>query len=371
MGFRRTSVLTQAEPRARAQSRTLVLIPELEDLICAFDPNYKTSVRRLLYSSPRVADLARVFPAALHVIASRQAPQSRRKRALDLVEKGAQLKDVANALQLPLWMRRLPAGAFRGPLPPLASGDGFSRRIVNHLPRPGSDAAFWLRSVSFAQQAADDAFALWLAQQPLFRDDGDPQRLFGLLAAYSWFSAHEKTRANSLISVRWRPEIALETAVCSAKSWLNRLRLIMQLSEGVIADPWLVPSEVDGFTFEPLMASASLLSEAHAMQNCADQYAERLARDKCRLFSVKRRGQRLATLEIGPHPREASVLAITQLKARHNLPASMEIWRAAYAWLASQSELRRPYGSAAPRAATARRQLDKSFGALSRGNQGG
>ena len=51
-------------------------------------------------------------------------------------------------------------------------------------------------------------------------------------------------------------------------------------------------------------------------------------------------------------PREAGVLAISQLKARHNMPAAIEVWQAAHAWLASQKELRRP-----PRSAT-RRPID-------------
>jgi hypothetical protein len=84
------------------------------------------------------------------------------------------------------------------------------------------------------------------------------------------------------------------------------------------------------------------------MQNCADQYADRLARDKCRLFSIRRRGQRLATLEIGPHPREAGVLAISQLKARHNLPANAEVWQAAHTWLGTQKDIRRPTTGAPP-----------------------
>jgi hypothetical protein len=77
------------------------------------------------------------------------------------------------------------------------------------------------------------------------------------------------------------------------------------------------------------------------MQNCTDQYADRLARDKCRLFSVRRRGVRIATLEIGPHARETGVLAINQLKARHNMPASAEIWQAAHTWLGTQKDLKR------------------------------
>jgi hypothetical protein len=115
----------------------------------------------------------------------------------------------------------------------------------------------------------------------------------------------------------------------------------MQLEQGTISDTWLQPGEALGFTFVPLVEQSEILEEAQAMQNCADQYADRLAREKCRLFSVRRAGSRIATLEIGPHPRETGVLAITQLKARHNMPASVDVWQAAHAWLAEQTGLKR------------------------------
>ncbi len=35
------------------------------------------------------------------------------------------------------------------------------------------------------------------------------------------------------------------------------------------------------------------------------------------------------------------MLTITQLKARHNMPAPSEVWQGAYAWLAGQRDLRR------------------------------
>jgi hypothetical protein len=136
--------------------------------------------------------------------------------------------------------------------------------------------------------------------------------------------------------------MAFDTAVCAAKSWLNRMRLVLQLRAGAVTDPWLEPGEANGLAFSPLLEQGDILGEAHAMQNCADQYADRIARDKCRLYSIRRRGVRVATLEIGPHPREAGVLAISQLKARHNMPAAAEIWQAAHAWLATQKDLKRP-----------------------------
>ena len=319
----------------------VALSDEIEALIRRFNADSRRSVRRLLYSSPRLADLASVFPGAIHALATRRGTATRRRRALELVEEGAQLKEVARALDLPLWLRRLPPDAFAGPLPVLPASEMFARRIVNQLPSTTAESAFWLASVAFASNACNEYFALWLAGQPVFTDSGEPERLFGVLAAYAWFSGADGTRAHSLIVVPWRPEMAFDTAVCAAKSWLNRIRLTLQLRDGAIADTWLVPGDAAGFTFVPLVDQGEILAEAHAMQNCADQYADRLARDKCRLFSVRRKGTRIATLEIGPHSRETGVLAINQLKARHNMPAPADVWQGAHAWLSQQKDLRR------------------------------
>ncbi|MGE0022288.1 MAG: hypothetical protein AB7S70_01500 [Hyphomicrobium sp.] len=343
--------------RSKALACTDSAFPEgtardVEKLINRFDSNHRSAVRRLISSSPRLADLAIAFPGALYALASRHGPPRRRQKALALVNAGAPLKDVASNLDVPLWLRRLPPEAFAGRLDGVPKSELFARRIANHLPTSAENSAFWLSSVIFGALACDDYFALWLAQQSIFMEAGEPARLFGLLAAYAWFSNADLARARGLIVVPWRPEMALDTAVCAAKSWLNRMRLVLQLREGVIADAWLAGGEVRGFSFVPLLEHEALLAEAHAMQNCADQYADRLARDKCRLFSVRRRGVRVATLEIGPHPREAGVLAIAQLKSRHNLPASAEIWQGVHTWMGSQKDLKRASSGA---------QLDRTF----------
>lgn len=314
---------------------------DIDKLVNRFDISRRAGVRRLVALSPRLYDLATAFPGALYVLAGRQGTQRRRQKALSLVTEGAPLREVASTLDLPLWLRRLPPEAFSGSLQMLPKSDIFARRIANHLPTSAENSAFWLNSVIFGARACDDYFALWLAQQAIFVEPGDPEKLFGLLATYAWFSNADLARARGLIVVPWRPEMALDTAVCAAKSWLNRMRLVLQLRRGVLSDPWLEPGEARGFSFVPLLDHETILAEAHAMQNCADQYADRLARDKCRLFSIRRRGVRAATLEIGPHPREAGVLAISQLKARHNLPASAEAWQAAHTWMGSQKDLKR------------------------------
>ena len=322
--------------------------PTLEDLVARFHVAKRATIRRLARTSPRVADLGVTFPAALYALASRHGPPKRRAEALGLIEAGAQLRDVAAALDLPLWLRRLPPEAFSGKLGIVPRSDIFARRIANHLPTASDHGAFWLHSIVFGARAADETFALWLAQQRIFREPGNPEELFGLIAAYAAISTGPASRAKSLIVVPWRPEMALDTAVCAAKSWLNRMRLVTQLGDGALTDPWLAAGDARGYDFVPLLDESAILAEASAMQNCADQYADRLARDKCRLFSIRRRGVRIATLEIGPHPREAGVLAIAQLKARHNLPATAEVWQAAHTWLGTQKDLKRAMIGATP-----------------------
>lgn len=327
------------DPMRKAELQASV--PELDVVIQRFHPTVRAGVRRFVYTSSRVADLATVFPGAVYALAARHGPAVRRRKALELIENGALLKEVARALELPLWLRRLPPEAFRRDLGVMAQSDAFARRIANHLPRAAGESALWLEAVLFGCKAADEYFALWLASQVLYHDTADADQLLAALAAYAWFSGATGTLGYSLVVVPWRPEMAFDTALCAAKSWLNRVRLILQIRPGTISDSWLAAGEANGFSLEPLVDYTQILAEAQAMHNCADQYADRLARERCRLFSMRRRGQRVATVEVGAHPREPGMLTITQLKARHNMPASSEVWQAAYSWLAAQKDLRR------------------------------
>jgi hypothetical protein len=321
--------------------------PAVEDLIARYNSAVRPSLRRLV-SSPRMADVARVFPAIAYALAARRGPATQRRKALNLIEAGTEIKEVSRTLNLPMWLRRLPPEAFDTADMAYPRSEIFSRRIANHLPANASESATWLRSVAFGSKACNDFFAIWFAQQNVFHSNADEEKLLAALTAYAWFSTAEDTRAYALIVLPWRPEMAFDTAVCAAKCWLNRVRLTLQLREGTLTDPWLQQGEAMGLTFSPLLDCNDILAEAHAMQNCADQYADRLARDKCRLFSVRRRGQRVATLEIGPHVRETGVLSVTQLKARQNMPAALEVWQAAHAWLSQQPQLRRTPPMAVP-----------------------
>ncbi len=274
--------------------------PDLAHLIRRFDPDRRVSVRRLVNSSPRAADLAIVFPGALYAISDSNGSIDIRRRALDLVLEGAALRDVAQVLNLPLWLRRLPPEAFTGSIGPLPASEMFSRRIVNQLPTAAENSAFWLKAVSFGAYACDEYFALWLARQPVYsnpeirlgcsvcsrRMRGIPRPSFPARMASSWCRGAQKCRS---IQQYARPR-AGSTAYGSCCSWD------------------LAPSPIPGSRPEKRKTSRSC--------RCSSRRRSWLNRGPCRIvrismrigwraisagFSpVRRRGVRVATLEDWP-----------------------------------------------------------------------
>ena len=217
--------------RQRTDTRRAVVLPQLSDERESYAGRFaypaRREVRRLMRSSPRLADLAVVFPGAMYALATRRGAQEMRDAALALIEDGAALKTVARAMELPLWLRRLPPEAFQKSIAPVPATESFTRRVATRLPAAPTHSALWLDSVAFGAQACHEDFALWLADQTIYSEPGKPEQMFGVLASYAWHSRATQTRAHGLIVVPWRPEIAFDTALCAAKSWLNRMRLTL------------------------------------------------------------------------------------------------------------------------------------------------
>lgn len=312
--------------------------------VARFALDARAPIRKLIRRTPAASDLAEVFPGLLFSLACQRNDEAACQDAERLLAGGAQLKSVARAVGVPMWLRRLPPDAFirgvTGDLSQLPRGEAFSRRVATRVaPRP-ADAADWLAAVSFAARAVDEDFALWIARQrPDCHRPCVTSRL-AILAAYAWQAGNPGNEAADLVWTRWRPEMALETAVCAAQSWLNRLLAVLHLGEESEIDPWLTPAHIDGLEFVPLTRAKDLLAESRAMRNCTDQYAITLATGRARLFSIRREGgARVATLEIAAHPRERGALAIAQLKAHCNLPAPLDVWQAAHRFMALQSRL--------------------------------
>jgi hypothetical protein len=175
----------------------------------------------------------------------------------------------------------------------------------------------------------------------------NPARL-RLIGLWTWFSGQRGTFAHDLIDKPWTPDMRVGAAVAAASDWRTTIDLHLYLGREPIGDMWLAPAHVGGYDFLPLNSIAAIAQEAVAMRNCVRTYGSNLAHNHSRLWSVRRDGERVATLRVAARYQDP-LLNILELKGIGNAEAPRELWWAARRWLhmhdLSQIDVKQQYRS--------------------------
>lgn len=320
-----TSNLVQAPRRAAARSDLL------ERRLRRYHPRFQGAVRALATRHSRIADLAASFPALLFALAVPR-PGFDPAPALARVIDGLALAEAAAAADLPLWLRKLPPEALARPITGLPDGERFRRQIANHLPRSPKLAAMWLQVVADVAQLAHAPAAVWIACEFARESRSvNPARL-RLISLWAWFSGQQATPGHALIERPWTPDMRMGAAVAAADNWRMIVALHMNLGRRPITDMWLETAQVAGYDFLPLTSIAAITEEADAMRNCLKTYGYNLAHNRSRLWSVRRNGERVATLRVACRYRDP-LPNIVELKGAGNTDVPRELWWAARQWL--------------------------------------
>jgi PcfJ-like protein len=299
----------------------------------AFQPTCRRFVADLTRCSPALEDLCDSFPALLFALATGYATPARREHTFELILAGAPLRQVADVLGVPWWLRKLPPQAFMAPLPRLPAEPEFTFRIAGMIPREPRLSATWLMRVAHAVEACGPDYALWLARQSDLA--APPEEFFMYLAAWVWFGERPGHLGNRLLRRPWHGEMSFRRAREELSVWRQRLRLLECLGSG-IETPWLADGAACGYSFVALRTVDDFVAESQVLENCLDQYADRLHAGVSAIFSVRKGARRVACVEIGLHDAEVTMPAVVQLRAARNRRAPPEVWQATYAWLGGQ-----------------------------------
>jgi hypothetical protein len=300
----------------------------------AFDPTWRRFIRDLTRCSPALEDLAESFPALLFALTSGYGTPRARERAFEQVAAGAPLRAASDALALPWWLRKLPAQAFMAPLPRFPADPEFSVRITSLIPEESPRCPAWLARVAYGFEASGRIYALWIARQHHVVG-GPTKEVLSYMAAWAWYSERPGLIGHRLLRRPWTPEMSFRRACEELLAWRERLRLVDYLGPG-LASPWLADGTAGDYTFVALRTPDDFIAESEALDNCLDQYAERLHGGRVAVFSIRKDGRSVACVEIGLHEEEVTMPAIVQLRAARNKRASPEVWQATFAWLGAQ-----------------------------------
>lgn len=303
--------------------------------LLGFHPTWRRRIARLAARAGPIADLADSFPALLFALASGHATSAQRKRACAHVEMGHSLKAAAQELDLPFWLRRMPAGAFTRPLPAIPGDTEFAVAVSSRLPSRSEDAAIWFDRILFALTMIDRDFAVWLAVSGRMAPNPSSDEDFQWLIAWAWHAMHPETRGAKLLRRPWSATLTWKKANEEIAIWRKRIDLAATLGDG-IHDPWFADGHALGLHVTALRTAQHFIDESIAMENCLDQYARHLMLGSVRVFSVRKQGRSVANLELALRPDDATMPGIVQLRGPRNRRVSTHVWQAVHAWLGSQ-----------------------------------
>jgi hypothetical protein len=301
-----------------------------------FHPLWRRSIQELTTGSDPAEDLADSFPALLFALASGYGTARGREQALGLVAAGAPLRTAADALGLPWWLRRLPAPAFVQPLGAVPGDAEFATQISNLVPALPARTASWLDQVLCAHQACHSLFALWVAKHLPHHGANRRDEILMYLAAWAWHADRPDTTGHRILRRPWSSAISLRRALDELVNWRRRSELAITLGSG-LDRTWLSAGSAAGYQFVPLRTIDDFIAESVAMDNCLDRYGDKIDGSTCRVFSVRRRGQAVADVELSPHFTDAQMPAVAQVRGPRNRRAPPEVWRAVYAWMGAQT----------------------------------
>ena len=304
-------------------------------LVQSFHASFRRRVNEVASRAACFEELAETFPGLLFALATGYGTvESRRAAAAHLVA-GSRLREAAQALALPWWMRRLPPQAFNKKLDRIPDDPVFSARIINLLPTVPAISAKWLERVFQAYRTCGPEFALWVARHDRFHTPLITDPALSYVAAWAWFANHPDTLGGRLLNRPWTPTMSPRRAFDELTTWRKRVRMALTLS-ALDREPWLRGGSVQSYEFVELREIEDFIAESEAMDNCLDAFAEKLEAGVSYVFSIRQDGVRVADIEIGAHSLEPNLPTIVQLRGPRNRRASPHIWRAAYAWLGSQ-----------------------------------
>ena len=306
----------------------------VERRLRSFRPDIQPAVRSLARRHSRLADLAVSFPALLFALAVPRAG-FKPEAAIALVIGGAPLAELARAADVALWLRKLAPPLLSRALPKLPDSHEFRRQIVNHLPNDAKLTTLWLDAVANAAAWADETLAIWVARNVLQDPKHDAIRRLRIISLWAWFSARPGTLGHRLIETTWSPVMQFASALDAASAWRTAAELYADLGDEVIADMWVQPATVDEYEFVPLRSFADLTEEGRAMRNCVQTYGYKLTHNCSRLWSIRKHGQRIATLELARFGGDP-LLGVSELRSPANAEASVEVAWVVRRWLHAQ-----------------------------------
>jgi len=303
-------------------------------LRCArkFPPNYRWNIYRFTVGRPWRQQLALSFPCL--AVGTFRGPtegahEERRLKAIEMIDAGARLKEIADLAGLPMCLRKILPGATT----PMVAGfrNVVSPLVDSYLPAKVIEQKKWFSVIDAAIHkdgpyaapcmTEPDPYVIWAAKNwrdvetNEIKDIGDfVKASFAAETERSFpfpeiLDLPEHLRELITINIRGSDNSALvprlfnqyqtiRTVRSLSDKWHDSVALADYGGEDHAISVWRDTEVLDGYSFEPLRSITEVVREGGKMHNCAQTYIKSILSNSCRLYMIKKGDERVAMIEV-------------------------------------------------------------------------
>jgi hypothetical protein len=247
--------------------------------------------------------------------------RQRAREAANLVEKGAKLKVVAQCMGTPMALRKIMPGVAHLVGPEVRSQHP---DLVRFLPQTTKYMRLWLKAIRLVRQRKVPEMLEWTAKNAMGLGAKRYHALEqAIINVSDWVRASRNNERH--IDRKFSPDMSLNTVRRLSDEWHKAV----EVSGGpqyTLPAPWIPQARIGAYDIIPLTVSEQVREEGRKMHHCVGSYLDRVTDGECYIYSIRRDGERIATMEV---MREAGVIGLGQICGPCNRPVPVEVRRVA------------------------------------------
>ena len=307
--------------------------PPVFDTIYSMPEAIRPQMIDFALTSPANSDLINSYPMAAVRIATGKGTPAERGEALWRLRQGAGLKAIAEALDLPVWTRRVHASAAGKAVSPVLSfapNCPVLESLGRRLPIEANAQIPWLTNLYRILGYQDTALRSWLIQRaPMTRHFLTP--LIDIAAAYRFYSNEPTFEASRSIHKPWHSKMAWSEAMAEMHAWLRKAaeESLWRGSDLPKSPPAQIP--LGSYRITPILTPDGLAHAADSMDNCLRTYWLLVITRTAQLFLIEGPRSSRAVFDVRA---KADGFSIVQIKGVGNKSASRKLVDLAQAWVA-------------------------------------
>jgi hypothetical protein len=303
--------------------------PDALVLARRFPISTRFQIYHAIARSPRMLQLAEVFPLLAYQIIARANAEARQ-----LVESGAKLTTIASLMKVPMAFRGLKPGAVFYRLDWFAELD--DQLIYATLPTITLAQRRWLIAV-LQSTTVGGPYVEWIARNyRLFgwprinaiaaqvSDIGDwvrasyvvgvPRHVRQALSDRDRFFGKE-TFGDEQITRPFSPDMSVTTVKELSSAWHEAIAFADPKANVPLPAAWRRATKIGTISVVPLDTAAAIVAEGRAMHHCASTLIAKVQRGDSYLFGARKGDQRIATIEVS---RNGEKIFINQMRGACN-----------------------------------------------------